>query len=172
MRRIRVVVVGCGRDCERLPITALDARQQCIESRAWRRHTALNLVLAQRIDHCNWIIRNVGIRVDARAEANRIALDISPGLRVVVSEVVLNVIDPRRAVVQSGDFANACAELEVLEPVASVPSSDCDPGGEFFLNSCFGQGIECQESRCRGEPQRPLEHNAGIMRRGCASLCG
>ena len=81
-------------------------------------------------------------------------------------------IDPRRAVVQSGDFANACAELEVLEPVASVPSSDCDPGGEFFLSSCFGQGIECQESRCRGEPQRPLEHNAGIMRRGCASLCG
>jgi hypothetical protein len=56
-------------------------------------------------------------------------------------------IVPTRAVVPDDDFASAFADLEAIEPVASVPSVVLDPRREFFLSCPVRQGSDAQKRR-------------------------
>ena len=82
-------------------------------------------------------------------------------------------IGPTCIVVPAGDFANAVADLEEPEPVASVPFLALDPDASFSLAASLVKVLKRKPHRFRGMPARsraPRGRAPLVRSRNCPDL--
>jgi hypothetical protein len=98
-----------------------------------------------RIRPSSWGRSRVRVRIQSTGKPDRIALNVSPGRRVVVTEVVVN--RSARRVVPDDDFASALFESAAAEPVTTCAFLVGDPDASFSLAP--DRGKPAQESNAQ-----------------------